>query len=37
MPKSKSKDHSEPRNYWVYLTAALKGKHVGIEDIVNGI
>jgi transposase InsO family protein len=23
--------------YWVYLTAALKGKHVAIEDIGNGI
>jgi hypothetical protein len=23
--------------YWVYLTAALKGKHVGIEDLGNGI
>jgi len=23
--------------YWVYLTAALKGKYVGIEDIGNGI
>ncbi|WP_197077344.1 integrase core domain-containing protein [Lacinutrix sp. Hel_I_90] len=23
--------------YWVYLTAALKGKHVGIEDQGNGI
>ncbi|MCP5061962.1 MAG: transposase [Ignavibacteriae bacterium] len=23
--------------YWVYLTAALKGKYVGIEDIDNGI
>lgn len=24
-------------NYWVYLTAALKGKYVGVEDIGNGI
>ncbi len=23
--------------YWVYLTAALKGKHVGIENLGNGI
>ncbi len=23
--------------YWVYLTAALKGKHVGIEELGNGI
>ena len=23
--------------YWVYLTAALKGKYVGIEDLGNGI
>lgn len=23
--------------YWVYLTAALQGKHVGIEDLNNGI
>ena len=23
--------------YWVYLTAALKGKYIGIEDIGNGI
>lgn len=23
--------------YWVYLTAALKGKYVGIEDLSNGI
>jgi hypothetical protein len=23
--------------YWVYLTAALKGKYVGIEDQGNGI
>ena len=23
--------------YWVYLTAALKGKYVAIEDIGNGI
>jgi hypothetical protein len=23
--------------YWVYLTASLKGKHVGIQDIGNGI
>jgi len=23
--------------YWVYLTAALKGKYVGFEDIGNGI
>ncbi len=23
--------------YWVYLTAALKGKYAGIEDIDNGI
>ncbi|MFT7544919.1 MAG: hypothetical protein ACI8YO_001703 [Gammaproteobacteria bacterium] len=23
--------------YWVYPTAALKGKHVGIEELGNGI
>ena len=23
--------------YWVYLTAALKGKYVGVEDLSNGI
>ena len=23
--------------YWVYLTAALKGKYVGLEDSGNGI
>ena len=23
--------------YWVYLTAALSGKHVGIEELGNGI
>ncbi|MFD2188284.1 hypothetical protein [Aquimarina celericrescens] len=23
--------------YWVYLTAALKGKYVGVEELVNGI
>ncbi len=23
--------------YWVYLTSALKGKYVGIEDLGNGI
>jgi len=23
--------------YWVYLTAALKGKYVGIENLGNGI
>lgn len=24
-------------NYWVYLTAALRGKYVGVEDIGNGL
>ena len=24
-------------NYWVYLTAALKGKFVGLENLGNGI
>ncbi|GAA4279835.1 hypothetical protein [Gaetbulibacter aestuarii] len=23
--------------YWVYLTAALKGKFVGVQDLGNGI
>ncbi len=23
--------------YWVYLTAALKGKYIGIEELGNGI
>ena len=23
--------------YWVYLTASLKGKYVGVEDLGNGI
>ena len=23
--------------YWVYVTAALKGKYVGIEELGNGI